>query len=399
MAVTFASRRWFAACACSAICVGAAAAALPGCARGGPTADPLPASIADLDAIALPVPTALVAPGDAGAEYTGSAACAGCHREISLQHAATGHARSIRPISGHQDAPLYRQEAAYTDADLGLTHSPQLKAGRPIIRTEGFGLDLFTEVNLALGSGSHGQTHIAVRPDGTGIVPRISLYRRKGRLTWDWTPGATAAEGTDEPTGQSLPARGVSRCTGCHSTVVHEPFDAQRARLGVGCERCHGPGRAHLSAFQAARLQARAPGDSAMPALRNLAGAQTLALCNTCHRPLEENGPDGLPTDLARAQPLAIAMSSCFQKSGGRLSCTTCHDPHTPAVREKRHYERACMGCHTTGSSRIRLCSVNQTRGCVNCHMSRQRMPQFNDMVFTHHWIRRRPAGDQGSAP
>lgn len=398
MARIFAYRRWLAACVCMAICAGSAAAALFGCSERRPAADPLPLSVAALDALPLPVPAALVAPGEAGAEYAGSAACAGCHQEISAQHAATGHARSIRPISADRDAQLYRQKAAFTDDGLGLTHTPGMKSGKPGIQTSGFGLDLFTQVNFAVGSGSHGQTHIQVRQDGTGLVPRISLYRRNGRLAWDWTPGATASEGTDEPTGQSLPAHGVARCTGCHSTLVHRPFDPARAQLGVGCERCHGPGRPHLASFEGAGRPA--PGSSAMPVLRNLTGSQTMALCNTCHRPLEGNGPDGLPADLARAQPLAIAMSRCFQKSGGRLSCTTCHDPHTPAVREKRHYEKACMGCHTPGRSLIRLCKVNQTRGCVNCHMSRQRMPQFNDMVFTHHWIRRSPPGsEQGGAP
>ena len=45
-----------------------------------------------------------------------------------------------------------------------------------------------------------------------------------------------------------------------------------------------------------------------------------------------------------------MKKSRCFLESGGRLDCTSCHDPHELPAREERteFYRQQCLACHET---------------------------------------------------
>ena len=127
-----------------------------------------------------------------------------------------------------------------------------------------------------------------------------------------------------------------------------------------------------------------------MARLHEFRAEQILALCNSCHHALGGQAASGLPSDLARAQPQALMMSRCFQQSQGKLTCTTCHDPHTPVQKETLHYEKACLQCHSAQQPKSTLCPVNKTSGCIDCHMGKETIKVFNATLFTHHWIRKK---------
>lgn len=356
--------------------------------------------MADLDAVALPVPHDLVHTAAQSDQYAGSRACTGCHRKEAESHARTGHARAVRPVSSARDGPFFRRGASLRDPRLGLTHSAEDSKQGAVIRSRGLGVALDTTLDLAIGSGTHGISYMHLDPDGGALVPRISLYRTGGRMEWDWTPGLGPEKFGEEPRGQRLPPNGAASCVGCHSTTIQSPIRLDKTELGVNCERCHGPAREHLQVLARGGSSVSSGSvDPGMPRLARLSGPQVLSLCNTCHRPLGKTRPDGLPDDLARAQPVALAMSRCFQSSSGRLSCVSCHDPHAQTRKEPAHYERVCLSCHAPGAPvgtaagtlRPKPCPVNASSGCVGCHMSRERLKQFNTAVFTNHWIRRRP--------
>ena len=79
-----------------------------------------------------------------------------------------------------------------------------------------------------------------------------------------------------------------------------------------------------------------------------------------------------------RFQPYGLMQSPCFQKSGDRLSCVSCHDPHTNVSTDRRTYEKACLNCHGVPASlhpdsktsvQSKPCPVNPREKCVECHM------------------------------
>ena len=75
-----------------------------------------------------------------------------------------------------------------------------------------------------------------------------------------------------------------------------------------------------------------------------------------------------------RFQAFGLTRSRCFQESRDKLSCVTCHNPHADAATDRRAYEKVCLSCHsgappTAKTEQGKICPVNRTSGCVECHM------------------------------
>src|SRR5207245_6633830 len=121
------------------------------------------------------------------------------------------------------------------------------------------------------------------------------------------------------------------------------------------------------------------------------ASAQTvMRLCGECHRSpgdISEGMLDTSP-DTARFAGTALAASKCFRRSGGRLSCLSCHNPHTRVSTDLATYDRVCQGCHTGKPAAQKLCPVNQTSGCASCHMPARPMGDPAEVKFHSHYIK-----------
>jgi predicted CXXCH cytochrome family protein len=81
-----------------------------------------------------------------------------------------------------------------------------------------------------------------------------------------------------------------------------------------------------------------------------------------------------------------LSASLCRKKSGDRMWCGTCHDPHASPAPDARanHFRAKCLGCH--GEQQCR-------RGaeCTGCHMPKSPVIDAGHSVLTDHSIPRRP--------
>jgi Cytochrome c554 and c-prime len=244
----------------------------------------------------------------AGPAYVGAETCGTCHPAEFAAQSKTGHARALR------------KSAATEPGDW------------------------------AFGSGAQATTFVSRVDRDTYREHGATWYRATNGL--GFTPGHRNAAGIlfrlFDPDARIL------RCFGCHSTgplsltadqeiVPHE--------LGVRCEQCHGPGSAH----------------AADPAANRLRTTQSLADCASCHRlelgTPEENRDIHDPRN-ARNQPLMLAASACFRASKGKLTCFTCHAPHSELQSTLSAYDRACQSCHPTPRHRQPIMGA-----CAGCHM------------------------------
>ena len=334
------------------------------------------------------------------AGFVGDRACRECHPGESASHFRSGHARTLREPA---KAPVSRLVDGRTVPDPESPETSWSFAFRDgslsIERRGGGDVERFL-VDYVFGSGEHAATFLSLTDRDpkhpAGLEHRLTYYRHSDAFGITPGQGRDAPEGQVTPSGRLQSTREVVHCFGCHAstTSAEDPNVLDTATMipNISCERCHGFGRDHVEAARAGRS------DLAMgfgPGRWTVDGQ--MRLCGQCHRYpglLEGLGvlqvhPSKIRPDnpeIVRFQPVGLMQSACYTKSGGQLSCVTCHDPHSRASKDRAGYEAACLSCH--GQSGQTRCSVSPTSGCVDCHMPREDSGQ--GVLFTDHWIRPR---------
>src|SRR5262249_18203076 len=124
----------------------------------------------------------------------------------------------------------------------------------------------------------------------------------------DHAPGLNPM-GRDRDPGETL------HCFGCHVTTVSDRsprvLDVATMRPSIGCERCHGPGGAHVEAAR------RRQSDLTMPFGKVWTAAGQMALCGDCHRHPDQAPPGEIRPDnprIARFQPVGLMQSACYTR-------------------------------------------------------------------------------------
>jgi tetratricopeptide (TPR) repeat protein len=394
--------------------------------------------------------------------FVGEASCATCHADAAERYRGTAHGRSLAVLG---------PDAASGRGVGGSGETTQWSAGSDWVASPVDGLRYRIETTDAAqhvqiqqlvdrrGSVLHEVARTAVHVIGSGNQTRSFLMADQGRITqmpltwysqtahWDMSPGYTEANDRF-----SRPI--IGQCLACHADrpqkVEHTQNVFEAVPGAISCERCHGPGRAHVTRWSAGGESVPEDGAAIRSAIRSEAGentavgdttivnparlspAQQQAVCAQCHlagvivypdgedpltfRPgmqlwenrsvfvpaLQLQDPDWVGID---SHPIRLARSACFDS--GEMTCSSCHLPHSPAdAVPEGHYRESCLSCHggidesgDTSSESTILCSRAEAKtpdearsgDCVSCHMSAGGTSDVPHVRFTDHWIQRIP--------
>jgi hypothetical protein len=361
-----------------------------------PLSTPLPptATPADIQ------PVYLAQTSEEAKQYVGDAVCAPCHTTISRHHSATSHARSLSQVSLAANGRFFQNAQTIRDTRTDTTYHAAIQNGTCVLVSDGPDGKEGLRAQIALGSGHNGQTYLGKDPEGQWFILRLSYYTHTRR--WDFTPGQEPDNTAfTDPKGQLLDVKQFSACLSCHATslqITSDGLDARHSRLGVGCESCHGPGKAHIASMRgsgAAAHRTFVP----MNDLKKATPTRIMQICGGCHSTLFDApvSTSNTAESFSRFAATALAQSRCFQSSG-TLSCITCHDPHTDVATNLAPYEATCLRCHGSPSAagqqaaasmpHPRVCKVNPRSGCIGCHMPTQNNSTFPHILFHNHWIK-----------
>jgi hypothetical protein len=330
--------------------------------------------------------------------YSGDNACLSCHEAEAKTYAGTAHhltsqiagagsiAGNFNPGSNifktSNPSLLFKMTA---DGDgYHQTAVDQLSPAKSIELTERF--------DIVVGAGRKSQTYLYWKGDELFELP-VSWWAKSG--TWINSPGyQDGAVRFDRII--------VPRCLECHASYFEStpPPSNRYARdsltLGITCERCHGPGREHVTLYRSPSPPKPA---KAIINPASLARNRQIDACALCHAGLGEPlapalsfvpgdaldkylripamDPD-LPIDVHGNQVQLLKRSRCFQASN--MTCSTCHNVHQQQ-RDAAAFSRFCLDCH-----QAKQCGKYATMGeqitgnCIDCHMPlRQSQALFSD--------------------
>ncbi len=317
----------------------------------------------------------LIAGGLLAQDFVGSKSCVPCHAEQSRRHAASFHERALRPAAGSRfadlmDRPVVERsgvELHYSKSETGFQVEVRRDADS---RT--------ATLDWIFGAGMLAFTPVGQR-DGAYFEHRVSWYSNLQR------PGMTMGHPIAKPAtataalGQAQTAGTIFRCFNCHATNVRPGPDLSGMQAGIQCERCHGAAGNHVQA----------------PSRRNIRRDASVEACAECHRMPDPKALDRLRPEVSdpmsiRFAPVGLTASKCFAASG-KMSCTTCHDPHGRPQAEKPAYEKKCQGCHALAPVASSACPRVENTNCLSCHM--RKATPLPGLTFTDHRIRIYPAG------
>jgi predicted CXXCH cytochrome family protein len=332
----------------------------------------------------------------------GANVCASCHRDVHDEWQSGRHSKMIQPAN----ASSVQGDFSNTRITLrGQTFQLRAAGGAYFITESNItGTPREHRVEYTLGS-RRIQHYLTTIENGRIIVltPSWDVQRR----TWFDNMEIVRPDEDDRTPVQQW----NKNCVGCHVSQQDNHYQPSThtyatawTDFGTSCERCHGPGSAHVERY---RNRAASGGDRAIVRPTRLDATASSTICAQCHslrdviapgfvaganyfdhfQPILEYGrrkesdpaywADGRPRRFSN-DALGLWQSECFVRGGA--TCTSCHrDPHLPDVDKNPQLGSAsdalCVGCHSTigaaVTSHTRHLAGSAGSSCVECHMPR----------------------------
>jgi hypothetical protein len=354
--------------------------------------------------------------------YVGSAACATCHNGISASFAQTAMGRSMAPAVPQHFQGL-SVPSQFTNEQLNR-HFNVFVRDQKLFESE-YGLaadgsEIFRDtrpLEWMIGAGINGFGPV-IEQDHYLFQAPLSFYTRPA--AWGPSPGY---ESTDLGFNRPL----LAGCIFCHTGRANpvsgtngQYADPPFSELSIGCENCHGPGRAHIQAMS----HPSASKDAHIVNPSRLSPYLADNICMACHqtgdvrvlkpgksfadirpgRPLDEAlsilivppTPES-PPDVDHVEHYySMTLSKCYRSSNGHMSCLSCHDPHVqPSPSEvPAYFARKCLACHTNQSCKLPLEARMNRRpanDCAGCHMPKRDIRVISHSSATNHRILAEP--------
>jgi len=347
-------------------------------------------------------------PGFTGlnSDYVGDATCFDCHESQWTGFQDHGMAKSYYPLtksntiedfSGdpiwHKESQFwyrvfeedgsYWQEEFRLDARGNQTHS------------------LKRRMDFVIGSGNVARTYLSESNQHLYQLP-LTWYSQAEQ--WDFSPGYDVANKRFD---RLIP----DRCMSCHNSYPGsvEWVEGKYTNVpnGISCERCHGPGSAHVE-LQLAGGGTIENADYSIVNPARLSHNLQMDVCQQCHlhttvsvlrdyrEPFDFRPSERLQDHIALfsasdstrgldviSHAERLAQSECYLSGIPQMTCTTCHNPHE-GFRDKgpEYFNDTCNSCHEFVSDHeFRL-------DCASCHMPKEVADGTPHATFTDHWIR-----------
>ena len=181
-------------------------------------------------------------------QYVGDEACADCHDELYRSYHRTGMGRSVSRFDPVTAPERFDGAARVYDPQHNLYYEPFVRGDTLFqreFRQDDAGCLVHERVHPAawvVGSGNATRSYLM---DVNGHITQMPLTWYVDKAQWDLSPGY---EQTNLRFGRAISLE----CMTCHNGLpVHSPFTQSHytdVPEGITCERCHGPGSAHVDA-------------------------------------------------------------------------------------------------------------------------------------------------------
>jgi predicted CXXCH cytochrome family protein len=362
--------------------------------------------VATLSVLALAV-ASLARPNQAAVvepvgEFVGARTCGSCHAQIHDTWSRGRHSKMLQPATAATVAGDFSRSSVTLH---GRTYQLRAVKGQYFV-TESYltGQPQDHRIEFTLGS-RRVQHYLTTIDKGWMIVlpPSWDVQRREWFDNMDIVRPAAV---------DRTPLQQWNKdCVGCHVSGEEKnfrPADREYATrwtdFGTSCERCHGPGRAHVQQYSRPRADG-ADGNRLIVRPTRLDATSSSMICAQCHslRNVINPGytaggdyydffnprleydpgtdrelpywPDGRPRRFSN-DAIGLWQSACFLR--GQATCTTCHrDPHEPNVERNAQLSPSnnalCTQCHEAIGRNVtrhtRHAAASPGSSCVECHM------------------------------
>lgn len=366
--------------------------------------------------------------------YIDAAVCVGCHRQAAEGYGRSAMARTFgmaREGTSAAATPTGQFHHKMTEQDYVVSR----RDGKLYLRRSTTGYDgkptdvLEVEMSYWVGSGNHARSYLTRGSRERLLELPLTWYSGDGGH-WAMSPGY------DLPYHAGFSRRITYACLFCHAGYPDLPTGTDQSdgnwKLpdplveGIDCQRCHGPGQAHVEAVKQGQTPDRVRAAIVNP--KKLDPQRGMEVCLQCHletttvrlpgflrnyqrgtfsyragEPLEDsilyfdraaNGGQEQRLEFA-GEAYRMRLSACFRESKGAFTCLTCHNPHDIPRGEAaaRYYTAVCQGCHrATVENLVQTGQHPASQDCVGCHMPKRKPVDALNTVVSDHFIRKRPA-------